>query len=177
MVSQSHRLSSLKGKEKDATTKKCYYIYIAPWWPKTQRCLEDRELNQARTSHGRHGWRHVVCDLRSISQVKRVKSMVEPYCTKIQCQCTNSSPQLHRWSVQLSRRFSSRQELSVDSIRRWRWWWYWRWSESRSPCQLWCRSEPVWTHHTTFPLSSSSFIIMMKTCCKYQARINVGIRH
>ena len=38
------RLSSLKGKEKDVS-KKNVSIYIAPLRPKTQRCLEDRELN------------------------------------------------------------------------------------------------------------------------------------
>jgi len=42
------RLSSLKGIEKDVSEKK-FNIYIAPWRPKTQRRLEDRELNQARS--------------------------------------------------------------------------------------------------------------------------------
>ena len=42
------RLSSLKGKEKDVS-KKNFSIYIAPLRPKTQRRLEDRELNQARS--------------------------------------------------------------------------------------------------------------------------------
>ena len=40
-------LSSLKGKEKDASKKSS--IYIAPLRPKTQKHLEDRELNQARS--------------------------------------------------------------------------------------------------------------------------------
>jgi len=42
-----HGLSSLKGKEKDVSKK--ISIYIAPLRPKTQRRLEDRELNQARS--------------------------------------------------------------------------------------------------------------------------------
>ena len=42
------RLSSLKGKEKDAS-KTNFSIYTAPLRPKTQRHLEDRELNQARS--------------------------------------------------------------------------------------------------------------------------------
>ena len=42
------RLSSLKGKEKNVRKKK-FSIYTAPRRPKTQRCLEDRELNQARS--------------------------------------------------------------------------------------------------------------------------------
>jgi len=41
------RLNSLKGKEKDVSKKKFFCIYIAPLRPKTQRRLEDRELNQA----------------------------------------------------------------------------------------------------------------------------------
>jgi len=41
-------LSSLKGKEKDVS-KKTFSIYIASLTPKTQRGLEDRELNQARS--------------------------------------------------------------------------------------------------------------------------------
>ena len=41
------RLSSLKGKEKEVSKK--IIIYIAPRRPKTQRRLEDRELNQARS--------------------------------------------------------------------------------------------------------------------------------
>ena len=45
---QPTRLSSLKGKEKDVSKRK-NTIYIAPWRLKTQRCLEDRELNQARS--------------------------------------------------------------------------------------------------------------------------------
>ena len=43
------RLSSLKGKEKDVSTKIFFSIYIAPLRPKIQRRLEDRELNQARS--------------------------------------------------------------------------------------------------------------------------------
>jgi len=42
------RLSSLKGKEKDVS-KKNFSIYIATLRPKTQRRLEDRDLNQARS--------------------------------------------------------------------------------------------------------------------------------
>jgi len=42
------RLSSLKDKEKDVS-KKNLNIYIAPWRLKTQSCLKDRELNQARS--------------------------------------------------------------------------------------------------------------------------------
>jgi len=42
------RLSSLKGKEKDVS-KKNFSIYLAPLRPKTQRRLEGRELNQARS--------------------------------------------------------------------------------------------------------------------------------
>ena len=41
------RLCSLEGKEKDVSKK--ISIYIAPLRPKTQRRLEDRELNQARS--------------------------------------------------------------------------------------------------------------------------------
>ena len=44
------RLSSLKGKEKDVSKKNFSTgIYTAPLRPNTQRCLEDRELNQARS--------------------------------------------------------------------------------------------------------------------------------
>jgi len=45
------RLSSLKGEEKDGT-KKFFCIYIAPLRPKTQRRLEDRQLNQATSKPG-----------------------------------------------------------------------------------------------------------------------------
>ena len=38
----------IKGKEKDAS-KQIFNIYIAPWRPKTQRCSDNRELNQARS--------------------------------------------------------------------------------------------------------------------------------
>jgi len=54
MVSQPHQRpippasNSLKGKEKDVS-KTNFNIYIAPLKPKTQRCFEDRELNQARS--------------------------------------------------------------------------------------------------------------------------------
>jgi len=54
MVSQPHQgpfppgSAHLKGKEKDVSKKK-FSIYIAPLRPKTQRHLEDRELNQARS--------------------------------------------------------------------------------------------------------------------------------
>ena len=49
MVSQPCQgpISSLKGKEKDVSKKNS--IYTAPLRPKTQRRLEDRELNQARS--------------------------------------------------------------------------------------------------------------------------------
>ena len=43
------RLSSLKVKEKDVSKKNYFSIYIAPLRPKTQRRLEDRQLNQARS--------------------------------------------------------------------------------------------------------------------------------
>ena len=48
------RLSSLKGKEKDVSKKNLkkkifFSMSIAPLRPKTQRRLEDRELNQARS--------------------------------------------------------------------------------------------------------------------------------
>ena len=42
-------LSSLKGKEKDVNQKKISASIIAPLRPKTERRLEDRELNQARS--------------------------------------------------------------------------------------------------------------------------------
>ena len=58
-----------------------------------------------------------------------------------------SLPQLHRWSVQLSRQFSSRRGLSVDTEWQWwRWLYWWRW-DHRSPCRQSCRSEHAWTQH------------------------------
>ena len=45
---QSHQAQLTKGKEKNVIKKK-FSIYIAPLRPKTERRLEDRELNQARS--------------------------------------------------------------------------------------------------------------------------------